>query len=167
MGLSDLMENLHHSSMSAHEKGERIIELLEDMLGEFQEVRDTLQAEDDQDTFIPYVFQGVTDAAGNAVVIMERRPGYVLELISFAAVGQTANAGFQVYANDQTPQNLIFAGTLQQPFWSDRFQEGSVIPDGSKLIVVWSGAGNTVNVTATLRGKKRMLDGATRNDVTA
>lgn len=166
MGLSEMLEGFNNSSLSAHEKGEHIIHLLSTMVGRLEEINDSLRAEDDQDTFIPYPFVTVTDAAGAATVVIERRPGYVLELVSLSAVGAAVGSGLLVYANDTTPQNLIYAGT-NSGFFSDQFPEGSVIPDGAKLIVVWVGAGNTVNVSATLRGRKRMLDNGYRNPTVA
>jgi hypothetical protein len=163
--LGDMVENLHHSTASAHEKGDQVIQLLESVESRLADLFEAVTAETDQDEYLPLSFTAPTDAGGALATLIQRRPGYVAELVSVSVVGAAANAGLTIWINDASPVNLVFAGTVSGPGgWSAELPPGTVIPDGSNVLVQVANGGVTQNVTVTIRSRRKMLDrGRIRN----
>lgn len=162
--LGDMVENLHHSTASAHEKGDQVISLLASVEARLADLFEAVTAETDQDEYLPLSFVAQCDGTGAAQATVQRRPGFVAELVSLSVVGSQNNGTVAIYTNDTSPINLLFAGTQNGAAWSSGFPEGSIVPDGSNLVVVIAGAPANTQVAVTLRTSRKMLDrGQMRN----
>lgn len=154
---SEITENLNGSIASAHDKGDQVIAILNGISVHLADLVESVTAETDQDEYLPLTFPVVCDATGTGSVTVQRRPGFVSELVSVSAVGAAASAGLLVYLNDESPLNLLYAGTLNA-FFSDEFPAGSVAPDGANLIVRLVAAGANAQVGVTIRSRRKQLD---------
>lgn len=149
------MERANGSVAIAHEKGDAIISLLADITGRLDDLASVIDAQTQRDSYSAISFIGVADATGAIQIAQDVRGGFILELISFAAVA-ALGGGFLVYLNDLAPTSLLFVDSTST-YFSESFPDGCVVPENSRLIVVFTGVGASTPVSCTIRARNLPL----------
>lgn len=97
---------------------------------------------------------GITDAAGQAQLLIHNQTGYEKELVSWAAVGPVgASGGILFYMGAVEPPNLLWSASVTQ-YSSDKFHSGMIIPVNGVIVAQFLAMGNAQQVWANILARR-------------
>lgn len=115
-------------------------------------VIDIIEAASEREKYRRFILTDVANAAGVCTLRFEGAVDRDFELITFAAACGTAGALFAIYHSEVDDRNMIYADTTALKF-SDNFGAGEYLPDGTALVIQFSGQVAGSQCTFTCRAK--------------
>jgi hypothetical protein len=126
--------------------GQRIAEHLAHVI-------DVIEAAVEREQYRRFVLTDVADATGACVLRFEGAVDRDFELVTYAAACSVANQPFSIYHSSVDDRSLIYARNNPAVKFGDNFGAGEYLPDGTPLVIVFTGQTPGSQCTFTCRAR--------------
>lgn len=148
-----IVEHMNGQILNAHDKADRIIELLEQLESGISDVVDNTHAESMREKSQRIPVRQISDANGVATIALQVPQGIAWQLISASITGAAPGpgVGVRVYLGANDPVNLIHAENYPSAAYTFNFGSDEYVPQGQQVVVEYVGQGVGTAVTLNLK----------------